>query len=292
MPHYLDTISPIVREVGRGLRVFGNGWVEPLRVIYDHQLVMFDHTEFVVEAGGERYECAPGSFIVIPPGLWHVTRSVVAQPGSRYWAHFDWRCLEHEVDSPILTYHPAPLQASLVRHAPAGVPDGILHGTMESPREMFDLHTRLRERWRRGSPRRRRACRALLLELLLELLDTRESPPPRVDHDAGVAARAREALDALANAPVTSEASIQNRLSHLGYSYAHQARLFKKHHGITPNAYVQALRMTRARDLLRDTRLPITEIAHRVGFENLHYFSRLFRKHEGVSAREFRGGNG
>ena len=55
-----------------------------------------------------------------------------------------------------------------------------------------------------------------------------------------------------------------------------------------PMKYVNFMRISRAKQLLLQTSLPITTIASRTGFQILHYFSRSFRSSEGVSPQEFR----
>jgi two-component system response regulator YesN len=48
--------------------------------------------------------------------------------------------------------------------------------------------------------------------------------------------------------------------------------------------------MQRARELLRETRLPVYEIAGRVGYESDMAFARTFRKHTGVTPARYRKG--
>jgi AraC-like DNA-binding protein len=63
---------------------------------------------------------------------------------------------------------------------------------------------------------------------------------------------------------------------------------FKAQLGTTPHAYRSALRLQRARTLLRKTSLPIGEIGVRVGIADPAYFSRWFSKMAGASPRTFR----
>lgn len=52
--------------------------------------------------------------------------------------------------------------------------------------------------------------------------------------------------------------------------------------------YIRAARILRARTLLTDTDLPISEIAAQCGFETLSYFSRIFRQDVGLSPTDYR----
>jgi AraC-like DNA-binding protein len=46
--------------------------------------------------------------------------------------------------------------------------------------------------------------------------------------------------------------------------------------------------MSKARELLCETTLPIGEIAEQLGFESPYYFSRFFKAKVGMTARKFR----
>ncbi len=63
---------------------------------------------------------------------------------------------------------------------------------------------------------------------------------------------------------------------------------FKKWSGTSPIAYRNEIRMTAAKSMLKNSNLPIREIALKIGFDDQYYFSRIFKKAVGVSPREFR----
>ena len=65
-------------------------------------------------------------------------------------------------------------------------------------------------------------------------------------------------------------------------------RAFEAAMGCTPIAYVIQLRIARAARLLRLTKDSITDIAYNVGFNDSNYFARQFRKHSGISPRNYR----
>jgi AraC family transcriptional regulator len=68
----------------------------------------------------------------------------------------------------------------------------------------------------------------------------------------------------------------------------HFARMFKQIAGVTPHSYLANLRLERARKLLLDTTLPISEIAAMVGYQSQSHFTRVFRSVTGVTPRAFR----
>lgn len=66
------------------------------------------------------------------------------------------------------------------------------------------------------------------------------------------------------------------------------AWLFKEQHGVTLVSYLQQVRITHAKRMLRFTDKSIEEIGLECGIGELNYFSRVFKKLEGVSPSEFR----
>ncbi len=73
-----------------------------------------------------------------------------------------------------------------------------------------------------------------------------------------------------------------------GLSPSHFARAFRAAVGQPPHRYMVRLRIERARQLLEQTRLPVTEVASRCGFEQTTHFATMFRKVTGQSPRAYR----
>jgi transcriptional regulator GlxA family with amidase domain len=65
-------------------------------------------------------------------------------------------------------------------------------------------------------------------------------------------------------------------------------RRFKMETGLSANAYLQALRIEKARGLLELTGIPISNIGWNVGYQDTSAFSRVFKNTTGLSAGEYR----
>ncbi|MFC5653242.1 AraC family transcriptional regulator [Paenibacillus solisilvae] len=65
-------------------------------------------------------------------------------------------------------------------------------------------------------------------------------------------------------------------------------RVFSKVFGISPIQYVINLRIEKAKELLTDSELSVTEISEVVGFNSIHYLSRYFSNKEGITPIDFR----
>ena len=74
-----------------------------------------------------------------------------------------------------------------------------------------------------------------------------------------------------------------------GVSEAHFARSFKEAFGVPPHRYLLTRRIERAKALLRDSDLPIIDVAFQTGWTSLGTFGRIFRAITGESPSELRG---
>ena len=74
----------------------------------------------------------------------------------------------------------------------------------------------------------------------------------------------------------------------VGMSYFHFSRAFKRSMGMTPTNYIAERRIERAKQLMKETELPISEIALLSGFSSQSHFTTFFRRLAGVTPRCFR----
>jgi AraC-like DNA-binding protein len=95
---------------------------------------------------------------------------------------------------------------------------------------------------------------------------------------------ARLLLDQSYDAPIT----IEELSREVALSPYYLIRAFKHVYQQTPHQYLVGQRIARAKELLRNSDLSITEICAAVGFESLGSFSTLFHKVAGVSPRAYR----
>ncbi len=80
----------------------------------------------------------------------------------------------------------------------------------------------------------------------------------------------------------------ENIATHFGLSPNHVSRLFRQqgHHRFVD--YLNQVRLDLARQLLRESDLPIKEVAARSGFQDHAYFHRVFRKMAKVTPLAYR----
>ena len=68
----------------------------------------------------------------------------------------------------------------------------------------------------------------------------------------------------------------------------HFHRLFKSAVGVSPSRYYINLRMNVARQLLRETKKSVVDVALDVDYTNPSHFAKLFRRETGLSPSDYR----
>jgi AraC family transcriptional regulator len=74
----------------------------------------------------------------------------------------------------------------------------------------------------------------------------------------------------------------------IGMSQFHFARMFRRSVGRPPHGYLTDLRMERAKRLLRETRLPLAQVATSVGYQTQAHFTGVFHREVGLTPRSYR----
>ena len=72
------------------------------------------------------------------------------------------------------------------------------------------------------------------------------------------------------------------------YHPAYYCGWFQKTTGQTPMAYIKNLRLTKAKELLAESSLPVLQIAQEVGYEHHSTLSRVFKEQEKISPAAYR----
>lgn len=133
----------------------------------------------------------------------------------------------------------------------------------------------------------------------LDDLATEEILASLLEHLFLQQAKVSRNVEALAVSKYTTRTEIVKRLGiaidymHAQYSYSlsleelaqvscmskfHFLRTFKQVYGATPYQYIMRIRLDRAKQLLQETTMPISDIAAIVGYEDLSVFSRSFKR--------------
>jgi AraC-like DNA-binding protein len=128
---------------------------------------------------------------------------------------------------------------------------------------------------------REEACLAAAAAVLTESAD---APARSADADDDRAHACARFIERHAGEPLTLEALAAGA----GLSVFHFLRVFRAVIGVTPHQYLMRTRLVRAVAMLRDTDLPVTEVAYESGWNDLSTFNRTFRREIGCTPRRLR----
>lgn len=101
--------------------------------------------------------------------------------------------------------------------------------------------------------------------------------------------RMRRLVDFI-EANLDDDLSLDAMAAEVGISPLYLARAFKKAIGQSPHQYVLARRIERAKELLRNTEIPIVDVALSVGFSSQSHLSHWMIRHTGIAPAAYRRG--
>lgn len=89
-------------------------------------------------------------------------------------------------------------------------------------------------------------------------------------------------------AHLSQDLSLEALAQQAGFSSYHFARLFRQTMGESPHQFVLRQRVERAQHLLKETNVPLSQIAGESGFANQSHLTRIFKRHLGLTPRAYR----
>ncbi|WP_246096401.1 AraC family transcriptional regulator [Paenibacillus sinopodophylli] len=259
----------------------------PERRLYDFELLYVCQGEAATKMQGQRYVLEAGQLILLPSGVYH-QNEIVSRSGARFLGiHFDFfNELDIQTEADMVVNEADVRPSKFCCEAVVeGQPPLSGYPIYTPPLACVQLMEQLVEEFTMRPLGYELVCKSLMLHILTYLLRT---PLSRTLSHATLhgkrLAELIEQIEAAPASPWTSSAIAE----HMNMSIDHAAKLFKQIARMPPSEFVQTVRHREARRLLRESELSIENVGDLVGYSDIHYFSRIFRRHEGISPREYR----
>lgn len=136
--------------------------------------------------------------------------------------------------------------------------------------------------------KRQYAAMLRLLEVFAQHLATAAERMALHDHvaESPMIARAKEFIDARTEERI----KLRDVARFVNTSTFYFCKMFKRATGLTFTAYLSLVRIAKAKNLLMNPNLRVSEIAFQVGFDSLTHFNRVFRRLVGKSPTAYRHG--
>ncbi|SDE15016.1 AraC-type DNA-binding protein [Paenibacillus sp. UNCCL117] len=257
------------------------------RRLYDFELLYVVKGELQAEVGEKSLTVLPGSLLYLPSLLPH--RLILREEASLIGIHYDYFGeLSLTGDEEIIVDEGNVRQSRFCRE-----PDYAIIGGLQSRHvlpvdsQCVRLMEQIVKEFHVRSEGYELACRGLLLQLFAHLLRTPDKPvrlQPHARKYERAIARIVRSIEACC-AEEWSRARLGRELNvHEDYA----CRLFKEITGQSWSKYVQQVRHQEAKRLLRMSELKVEMVGRQVGYEDQHYFNRIFTKWEGVSPGNYR----
>ncbi len=231
---------------------------------YDYTLYYLHKGRLTISFGNRPFVTLDaGALIVIPPNIRTEYRHTEHEPVEIYWAHFTGG----HVDK-ILEGNNLPKR-------------GCIYSIPVSKNAAHSFQAFLNEMKNQPDATTRQRAAAMLVLTLTDMT--------RLLNDNARSHKLQRSFTYIQEhfTESISKADLAN-MENLGISQYYL--LFKQLMGVTPSQYITKLRINLACKLLDDATLSISDIAKSCGYEDMFYFSRVFRKECGISPSEYRKG--
>lgn len=218
-----------------------------------------------VEANGERHPVKAGDLIALPVDTPHEYGSDQSHPWTLYWVHFSG---DH---APLYWQHIAP------GDTPCVVPIGL------HPKMISDFETLFSARETGYSMKAFVHASQCLKQMLafIAMLSSKHTQNNRQVIDL-------DAIQTVMQSKLHTDLQLEQLAQQAKLSKYHFSKRYKALTGYAPIQHFIHLKMERACYLLDISDQSISQIAANLGYEDPHYFSRLFKKVTGLSPREYR----
>ena len=229
----------------------------------DNNLIVFAKSgHCTYKTGGKEYDVQKGDLLFFQKKQAHSAVANDKDPWSYYTVSFDIDCLSEETKQNILKL---PLITK------------TKHFSL-----YYEKFSELLSIWSTRDTGYLLKCRSLISDILYMMIrENTESPVQNPYADKLDALKLHIAKN------YTKTFSINELAEITGISPSYFRMLFKKHTGYSAIQYQNRIKINKACDMLKSRTFNITEIAYAVGYSDVYYFSRIFKKTMGISPSEY-----
>ena len=236
------------------------------RVLQEFQINYITEGAGLLETEFGKFAIRQGSIFIIQPGVWHRYRPNQKTGWKEHYIGFNGN-----MGIPFLS-HPIFLENQPVLNP------GVRAELIDTYYKIFDLV-------HEEQPGFQQIASGLIVKLLGYLISFEKQREFHGKRIAGIIEDARFKI----RQNVESLLDIEEMANDYNIGYSYFRKMFKSYTGVSPHKYHLELKIIRAKELLLASNKSVKEISYDLGFQSIHYFSRLFKNKVGKSPTEFRG---
>ncbi|MCW0482270.1 AraC family transcriptional regulator [Gaoshiqia sediminis] len=235
------------------------------RYLNEYQLNYITEGKGVLENENGRFQIKPGSILVTSPNVWHRYKPLLKTGWKEQYIGFNGQIAAQFLAHPLFSPQQPVINI------------GIREEILDTYLKIFDLV-------KEEKPGFQQIAAGMVIKLLGYLLSFEMQKEFTGKRIATIIEEARFKMRAGVDKAIDLEEIAREH--HIGYSYFR--KMFKSYTGVAPHQYHLELKIMRAKELLLSTDKSIKEISFELGFQSIHYFSRIFKNKTGISPGEFR----
>lgn len=236
------------------------------RILNGYYIVFITKGEGVLESAKTRAsEIKAGTCFLLFPGIWHRYKPLLHSGWEEYWVGFNGKLIDEFMKSGIFN------------------PDSPVIKT-DLNEDLLQLFHLLISTVRTGKIGYQQIIPGITLQMLGLLNSICKFQYSSGSKNEKLVSKAKFLLQESIEKPV----SLEEIAKELPMGYSSFRKVFKEITGVSPNQYHLDIRLEKAKNLLQTTNLTIKEVAYQTGFESIFYFSRMFKKKNEVTPKEFK----
>lgn len=280
-----DNINPYIRYCHSFKLTRGMPFVDV--IAYDYRLMYIVDGEGFIVMDGSQYKAVKGCFFYWLPGMPYSLLPTINSPFTIIGINFDFTCNHCEINYPV----PPDPESIFIRKNITEIVNFTDLEPFNRPiylNAMFSMGNLLTEIVNEYSTRKKfysSKMRGIFTDLLCNLARYVSTAISVTDSTENKVDQIIQYIHENYISPLTNHDIGQ----HFNFHPIYINRLMVKYTGVSLHQYLINYRISVALNLLQSTHKPITEIAYSVGFRDINYFSKCFKKVVGLSPRNYIG---
>ncbi|WP_423127747.1 AraC family transcriptional regulator [Gaoshiqia sp. Z1-71] len=235
------------------------------RILNEYQINYITDGKGILENEYGRFQIKPGSVMITAPGVWHRYKPLKSTGWKERYIGFNGQIADQ-----------------FLSHSLFSSRQPVIHiGIRE---EILDTYLKIFSLVNDEKPGFQQVASGMVVKLLGYLLSVEMQKEFTGKRIVNIIEEARFKMRAEIDRQIDLEQIARDH--HIGYSYFR--KMFKSYTGIAPHQYHLELKIMRSKELLLSTDKSIKEISFELGFQSIHYFSRIFKNKVGINPSEFR----
>jgi len=290
----MKQISPYIRYVND--EVFKGPQIHANRIIYDHEFILCLHGEARMILDGINYNLKKGDLFYIKP---NVRNQMIIEENKLMHAHcvhFDWVTIDEKFDFTAEKYYLNSIFSSeeinfieKLKQRPDYAVSEFYFPTLIHNVNLDKLQPLFKEMYfgsHQSDITSKLMVKSLFLNIIASILDDRFTSNG-VQKDHYHIKTIHHAIEYM-KVHSTEDLNTDIMSKHCGLSAKYFGALFKEVTGIPMNAYLLDLRIQHAKKLLLTSDQVMEQLATEVGIHDVYYFTKLFKKSEGITPGKYR----